>query len=128
MSDTISPTGNGPGNSSLLTQLGQELLRAAGAPPERTNQNVLIPITEPDRLTAVGIGYPSTYRQWQWVFRHRTERGLERAFVRTGRRILVDVTAYLEAMRAQHNTLWSSSSDVGSRTSRRASRRTDGRT
>ena len=104
MKSTISPAGNAKlAESSLLVQLAQELLRAAGATAEKSPEPTLIPITQPRKLSDAGIGHPATYRGWQWAYRQRKERGLERAFVKSGSRVLADVEAYLEAMRAQHD-------------------------
>jgi hypothetical protein len=88
--------------SALFVQLAQALLEAAGTPAEKSATPTLIPIKEPERLLAAGIEYPKTYWGWVGVYRERHNRGLARAFVKSGRRVLVDVQAYLEAMRAQH--------------------------
>ena len=93
----------GKSQSALLIQLAEALLRAAGVPAQKTNaEPTLIPITKPKELLHAGIAHPRTYRGWQWAYRQRKQRGLERAFVKAGSRVLVDVEAYLEAMRAQH--------------------------
>lgn len=60
-----------------------------------------IPITDADALRAAGVAYPTTEHAWRWLFRVRHERGLDRAFVRVGRRILVDVPTYLDAIRSR---------------------------
>ncbi|HTD13288.1 MAG TPA: hypothetical protein VK676_14580 [Steroidobacteraceae bacterium] len=60
---------------------------------------ILVPITDLAALRDAGIRYPETVDGWRWAFRVREERGLTRAFVRQGRRVLVDVPAYLHAVR-----------------------------
>jgi hypothetical protein len=50
---------------------------------------------------SLGIGHPTTEHGWRWLYRTRKEKGLEDAFVRVGRNILVDVPRYLELVRAQ---------------------------
>ena len=60
---------------------------------------VLIPLTDLESLRAAGIVYPKTVHAWRWLFRHRHERGLNDAFRRVGRRILLDVTRYVELVR-----------------------------
>jgi hypothetical protein len=55
--------------------------------------DLLIPLTAIDALRAAGIHHPATEHAWRWCFRHRHVRGLECAFKRNGRRILVDVEA-----------------------------------
>lgn len=62
---------------------------------------LLIPITEPECLRQAGIYYPTTYGGWQWAYRNRQSRGLDRAFVRSGRRILVDVAEYLRVLHSR---------------------------
>jgi hypothetical protein len=62
---------------------------------------ILVPITAIDTLRDAGIAYPSTIDAWRWIYRNRQERGLNHAFVRVGKRILVDVPVYLEALRAR---------------------------
>jgi hypothetical protein len=59
----------------------------------------LIPMHELDALCEAGVHYPSTRESWRWLFRTRAERGVEDAFVRCGRRILVDTEVLLERMR-----------------------------
>ena len=59
----------------------------------------LIPLTDQRGLTDAGIAYPSTTESWRWLFRHRLERGVEAAFLRCGRRILVDTEVLLSLMR-----------------------------
>jgi hypothetical protein len=61
--------------------------------------NAPIPITDLEALKALGISYPSTVDGWRWAWRHRAERGLERAFVRQGRRVLVVPDLYIAAVR-----------------------------
>ena len=43
--------------------------------------------------------YPSTVNGFRWLFRKRYERGLDDAFRRVGRRILLDTVRYLELIR-----------------------------
>jgi hypothetical protein len=59
-----------------------------------------IALTDLANLRAAGIVYPSTVHGWRWLFRHRHERGLEDAFRRIGRRIVVDAQRYQELLRA----------------------------
>jgi len=59
-----------------------------------------IALTDLENLLAAGIVYPSTVHAWRWLFRHRHERGLEDAFRRVGRRIVVDAERYQELLRA----------------------------
>lgn len=66
---------------------------------------ILIHITDLDALRDVGIYYPRTVDGWRWLFRTRHERGLERAFLRVGRRIVVDVPVFLEVVRANDRSL-----------------------
>lgn len=58
-----------------------------------------IALTDLPNLRAAGIVYPSTVHGWRWLFRHRHERGLEDAFRRIGRRIVVDAQRYQELLR-----------------------------
>jgi hypothetical protein len=64
------------------------------------NSPLLVPLTDITGLRAAGIHYPETVDGWRWAYRVRAERGLERAFVRQGRRVLVDIPAYLRAVRS----------------------------
>ncbi|MDA8248701.1 MAG: hypothetical protein M0Z28_05925 [Rhodospirillales bacterium] len=59
----------------------------------------LIPMTDGPALAAARVHYPSTLESWRWLYRQRRERGVEEAFVRVGRRILVDTDRLLELMR-----------------------------
>ncbi len=59
-----------------------------------------IALTDLPNLRAAGIVYPSTVHGWRWLFRHRHERGLDDAFRRVGRRIVVDAQRYQELLRA----------------------------
>jgi hypothetical protein len=59
-----------------------------------------IALTDLPNLRAAGIVYPSSVHGWRWLFRHRHERGLEDAFRRIGRRIVVDAQRYQELLRA----------------------------
>jgi hypothetical protein len=62
---------------------------------------VLIPLTNIEAPRAAGVHYPRTAEAMRWIYRARAERGMEEAFVRAGRRILVDVHVYLAALCAQ---------------------------
>jgi hypothetical protein len=61
--------------------------------------DLLIPITDVEALKAAGIHHPGSENAWRWCFRHRHARGLDYAFKRNGRRILVDVDAFKAAIR-----------------------------
>jgi hypothetical protein len=61
----------------------------------------LVPLTDLAALRAAGVLYPTTVDGWRWLFRVRNERGLGRAFRRIGRRVLVDVPSYMDAVRDQ---------------------------
>ncbi len=65
------------------------------APPAPT----FVALTDLPSLRAAGIAYPSTVHGWRWLFRHRHERGLDDAFRRIGRRIVVDPQRYRELVR-----------------------------
>ena len=69
--------------------------------PTTLRAATLIPMHRVDLLLAAGISYPSTYEQWRWLSRRRKQRGFERVFVTIGRRVLVDVEAYRQAVRDQ---------------------------
>jgi len=60
---------------------------------------VLVPITDLAAMREAGIIYPSTVNGFRWLFRKRYERGLEDAFRRVGRRILLDTERYLQLIR-----------------------------
>jgi hypothetical protein len=62
----------------------------------------IVPLTDIDRLREAGIEYPSTVDAWRWLYRCRHERGMAAAFLRSGRRVLVDVPRYIELIR--HNS------------------------
>lgn len=64
------------------------------------NAPTLVPLTDLAALRAAGIHYPASVDAWRWAYRNRHERGLARAFRRQGRRIVVDVPAYLDAVRS----------------------------
>jgi hypothetical protein len=61
--------------------------------------NILVPITDIEAFRASGIAYPKTIDGWRWLYRCRHERGLDGAFVKAGRRVLVDIPRYLELIR-----------------------------
>ena len=60
-----------------------------------------VALTDLANLRAAGIAYPSTVHGWRWLFRNRHERGLDDAFRRIGRRIVVDPERYRELVRAR---------------------------
>ncbi len=66
--------------------------------------HTLVPLVDLDGLRAAGIHYPKTVDGWRWAYRTRHERGLDNAFKRQGRRIVVDVPAYIEAVRAAQSS------------------------
>jgi hypothetical protein len=74
----------------------------AANPPESLSipSALLVPINDSAKLRDL-VGYPESEHAWRWLFRCRKERGLEQAFIRVGRRILVDVPAYVAALRKQ---------------------------
>ncbi len=59
----------------------------------------LIPIGDTVALRAAGVHYPTTPESWRWLYRTRAERGVAQAFLRCGRRILVDTDVLLDLMR-----------------------------
>lgn len=59
----------------------------------------IVPLTNIDALRRL-VGYPETVDAWRWAYRRRHERGLDGAFIRQGRRILVDVPRYLDLVRS----------------------------
>lgn len=62
----------------------------------------IVPLNEmPARKMETGIEYPDTVDAWRWLYRQRHERGMADAFLRQGRRVLVDVPRYLELARKQ---------------------------
>lgn len=61
----------------------------------------LIPLTDIEALHEAGVKYPATVDGLRWLYRIRAQRGMERAFRRVGRRVLIDVPAYLAAIREQ---------------------------
>jgi hypothetical protein len=61
----------------------------------------LIPMNDLEALKAAGVLYPQTEHGWRWLYRHRHIKGFSGAFRRVGRRILVDVRAYIDTVRAQ---------------------------
>lgn len=63
--------------------------------------STLIAMTDLSALRAAGINYPHTEHAWRWLYRRRHERGFAGAFRRVGRRVLVDVPAFLDAIRSQ---------------------------
>lgn len=66
-----------------------------------TTPTTIVPLTDIDRLRALGAEYPKTVDAWRWLYRCRHERGMADAFRRSGRRVLVDVPRYLELIRSQ---------------------------
>lgn len=59
----------------------------------------LIPLCDIPALREAGVHYPSTPESARWLYRTRAERGVAEAFVRCGRRILVDTEVLLARMR-----------------------------
>lgn len=59
-----------------------------------------VAITDLATMRASGVDYPTTLSGWRWLYRCREERGLQRVFVRFGRRILVNVPEFKEALKA----------------------------
>lgn len=64
------------------------------------NTAIIVPLTDTERLKALGAEYPETLDGWRWAYRCRHERGIADAFLRQGRRVLVDVPRYLELLRS----------------------------
>lgn len=60
----------------------------------------LVPLTDLERLHTAGVHYAETVDAWRWLYRVHHERSMVRAFPRVGRRILVDIPACLDAVRA----------------------------
>jgi hypothetical protein len=58
----------------------------------------LIPLTDPEKMEAAGLPFPTTYSA-RWCHRHASARGLTKAFVRIGRRIYVDPAKFHELVR-----------------------------
>ena len=80
-------------------------LREMHAPGPESGQMPLttptfVALTDLANLRSAGIAYPSTIHGWRWLYRHRHERGLDDAFRRVGRRIVVDPERYRELVRA----------------------------
>ena len=63
------------------------------------SSQTIVPLADVERLQAEGIAYPKTIHGWRWLYRNRHQHGLAGAFLRVGRRVLVDVTRYLELVR-----------------------------
>ena len=74
---------------------------AASESKEHMTAPTFVALTDLKNLRAAGIAYPSTVHGWRWLFRNRHERGLEDAFRRIGRRIVVDPERYRELIRAR---------------------------
>lgn len=62
----------------------------------------IVPITDIGAIRAAGVHYPATVDGWRWLYRFRAERGMAHVFPRVGRRVMVDIPAYLAALRAQN--------------------------
>ena len=60
----------------------------------------VVPITNIEALRRAGIEYPATVDAWRWAYRRRHENGLADAIKKKNGRIVVDVPAYLEAIRS----------------------------
>ncbi len=56
----------------------------------------LVPLNDIEGLREGGVGYPESIDGWRWLYRCRHERGLASAFVKLGRRVLVDVPTFIE--------------------------------
>ena len=65
----------------------------------RLTTPTFVALTDLANLRSAGIAYPSTIHGWRWLYRHRHERGLDDAFRRIGRRIVVDPQRYRELIR-----------------------------
>ena len=78
----------------------QHLPNAGPESEEQMTAPTFVALTDLKNLRAAGIAYPSTIHGWRWLFRHRHERGLDDAFRRIGRRIVVDPERYRELVRA----------------------------
>ena len=89
-----------PRSERLATATLAHSSEARGEPCLVTATPTFIALTDLPNLRAAGIVYPSTVHGWRWLFRHRHERGLEDAFRRVGRRIVVDAQRYQELLRA----------------------------
>jgi hypothetical protein len=87
-------------NERLATATLAHSFEARREPCLMTATPTFIALTDLPNLRAAGIVYPSTVHGWRWLFRHRHERGLEDAFRRIGRRIVVDAQRYQELLRA----------------------------
>jgi hypothetical protein len=87
-------------NERLVTATLAHSSEARREPCLMTTTPTFIALTDLANLRAAGIVYPSTVHGWRWLFRHRHERGLEDAFRRVGRRIVVDAQRYQELLRA----------------------------
>ncbi len=62
----------------------------------------VVPLADIEKYArAAGIVYPKTVQGWRWLYRFRQERGMEKCFLRVGRRIMVVLPAYREALRQQ---------------------------
>jgi hypothetical protein len=79
--------------------LARELLPKGDVCEGDVMTDLLIPITDVEALKAAGILHPGSENAWRWCFRYRHVRGLEYAFKRNGRRIVVDVDAFKAAIR-----------------------------
>ena len=65
------------------------------------NSPTIVPMTDLDALRAAGINYPASIHSWRWLYRCRHERGIADAFIRSGRRVLVNVPRYIELAQQQ---------------------------
>lgn len=61
----------------------------------------IVPITDIEAIRNAGVLYPETVDGWRWLHRHRVARGMAHVFPRIGRRVMVDIPAYVAALRAQ---------------------------
>jgi hypothetical protein len=80
---------------------------SSGDGPERghgdTRPAKIVPLTDIDAIRASGVLYPSTVDGWRWLYRQRVARGMTQVFLRVGRRIMIDLTAYEAALRKDNH-------------------------
>lgn len=65
-----------------------------------TTKPELVLITDLEAQKRAGVTYPTTVDAWRWMYRNREERGLAEAFVKNGRRVLVDIPKFMELQRS----------------------------
>jgi hypothetical protein len=69
-------------------------MQAHQLPPHTAATPELVPITDTPALRAAGIYWPTTAPSWRWQYLRRHDYGTAEAFVRVGRRLLVNVPAF----------------------------------